>query len=215
MTQQTTSFPRRVFDSIGKELALVVAVAGILTLWRLPLALLMPIALVWLMTFTSLGFLHQVQEARPRGASIAVTLLLSSAFLVTAVSLVVGLFRSPDAVKKIEDEITHAIKDMKTAQAHSINCKDCPALWKDGNSAVLLTSALISAERKTIPLAPFVVAVSSSPTVVVAFWALAALYFLVSVFIGIGAIIAGLGVKVLSHPQQVAAPPPKARTGKR
>jgi hypothetical protein len=214
MTQQSVGFLRKAIEKSASTSALCAGGAMALSLWQLPVALILPIFAVWFLAIISLHFLHQVPEGNPRGANIAMVLLVSSVLLITTLSLAVSLFRNPDAVKKIEAELSVAIKDTAAAQGHSIDCKDCPDHFKSVSPTVLLTSAPVLTERKTIPLAQFVVDASSSKNVLVFFWVLAVLYFVISVFIAFGSYIAALSLTV-STASSISLHPPASKRRKK
>lgn len=207
MTVPLPNFAKKVVDTIGTELAVTAGLAGVLSLWQLPITLLLPITVVWLMTLVSLSYLNQVAGSRPRGSRVAVVVLMSSALVVTAFALGMSLFRNPEAVKRIEVEITSAIRDMKVAEVHSIDCSGCPANWRSESHLVLLTSAPILRERKTVTLAPFVIEMSSNKTVSIVFWGLAGIYMIITVFIGFGSVIATLSSNVSVDTSTPPQPP--------
>jgi small-conductance mechanosensitive channel len=184
------SFIKKIAGTIGGELAVTAGIAGLFALWQLPLALLLPISLIWCMVIISLNFLHSVASIRPRGSKIVVMLLMSGALVITMIALILGLFRTPEAVKKIEAEVTNAIKVGRGAEPHSIRCQDCPASWRNEGMAVLLTSAPIQQERRTVAFSPFVVELFSDKSVLISLWAIAALFVLAAVFVGFGSVIA-------------------------
>lgn len=215
MTQQSVSFLSRAIGKSASTFALLAGGAILLSLWQLPLALFLPILVVWFLTIVSLSFMDQVPEGNPRSASITMVLLVSSVLLITTLSLAVSLFSNPDAVKKIEGVLSIAIKDTAAAQGHSIDCKDCPDHFKSDSPAVLLTSAPVLTERKTIPLAQFVVDASSSKNVLAFFWVLATLYFIISIFIAFGCNIAALSSKVSTAPSDVTVHPPASKRKKK
>jgi hypothetical protein len=183
---------KKAIGAVGGELWATAGLAGLFALWQLPIPLLVPIAVMWFMVLVSLSLLNRVPGEQPRGSKVVVTILMSSALVITLAAVAVGLFRTPEVVKRIETEITGAIKVAGTSESHSMRCAECPASWRSESQAVLLTSAPIVQERRTVSFVPFIVELTSSQVVLVALWAFAGFFALLAIFVGFGSVIAAV-----------------------